>query len=62
MPFKKLMYFVLSMVKESSRNALERFFPKLKETVHMNRQVFSPARQKMNHLAASARLRGEVSL
>jgi hypothetical protein len=29
--FKKLMWFMLSMVKESSRNALERFFSKIKE-------------------------------
>jgi hypothetical protein len=35
MPFKKLMWFILSMVKESSQNALERFFPKIKEAVHM---------------------------
>jgi hypothetical protein len=51
MPFKKLMYFMLSMVKESSRNALERFFPKLKETVRMSRQAFSPARQKIKREA-----------
>jgi hypothetical protein len=31
MPFKKLILFMLGMVKESSQNALERFFPKLKE-------------------------------
>jgi hypothetical protein len=30
MPFKKLMWLMLSMVKESSQNALERFFPKIK--------------------------------
>jgi hypothetical protein len=30
MPFKKLMWFMLGMVKESSQNALERFFPKIK--------------------------------
>jgi hypothetical protein len=35
MPFKKLMYFMLSMVKESTQNALERFFPKIKEAIHM---------------------------
>ncbi|MDR0638837.1 MAG: hypothetical protein LBG27_08055 [Spirochaetaceae bacterium] len=27
MPFKKLMWFTLSLVKESAQNALERFFP-----------------------------------
>jgi hypothetical protein len=47
MPFKKLMWFMLSMVKESSQNALERFFPKLKEAVHMSQQAFSLARQKV---------------
>jgi hypothetical protein len=31
MPFKELMYFMLSMVKKSSQNALERFFPKIAE-------------------------------
>jgi hypothetical protein len=51
MPFKKLMYFMLSMVKESSQNALERFFPKLKETVHMSQQAFSLARQKIKREA-----------
>jgi hypothetical protein len=47
MPFKKLMYFMLNMVKKSSQNALERFFPKIKEAVHMSRQAFSLARQKV---------------
>jgi hypothetical protein len=47
MPFKKLMWFMLNMVKESSQNALERFFPKIKEAVHMSRQAFSLARQKV---------------
>jgi hypothetical protein len=43
MPFRKLLWFMLSMVKESAQNALERFFPKIKEAVHMSRQ----ARQKV---------------
>jgi hypothetical protein len=47
MPFKKLMWFMLGMVKESSQNALERFFPKLKEATHMSQQAFSEARQKI---------------
>jgi hypothetical protein len=47
MPFKKLMYFMLGMVKESTQNALERFFPKIKEATHMSQQVFSHARQKV---------------
>jgi hypothetical protein len=38
---------MLSMVKESSQNALERFFPKLKEATHMSQQAFSQARQKV---------------
>jgi hypothetical protein len=46
MTFKKLMRFMISMVKESSQNALERFFPKIKEAVYMTQQAFSLARQK----------------
>jgi hypothetical protein len=44
MPFKKLMYFMLSMVKESSQKALERFSPKIKEGLPMTEQAFSLAR------------------
>jgi hypothetical protein len=47
MPFKKLMYFMLGMIKESTQNALERFFSKIKETVRMSQQAFSLARQKV---------------
>jgi hypothetical protein len=47
MPFKKLMAFMLGMVKESSQNALERFFPKLKEATRMSQQAISLARQKV---------------
>jgi hypothetical protein len=47
MPFKKLMWFMFSMVKESSQNALERFFPRIQEAIHMSRQVFSLTRQKV---------------
>jgi hypothetical protein len=47
MPFKKLMWFMLNLVKESSQNALERFFPKIKEATHMSQQAFSLARQKV---------------
>ncbi|MDR2630053.1 MAG: hypothetical protein LBC60_03930, partial [Spirochaetaceae bacterium] len=47
MPFKHLMFFMLSMVKESSQNALERFFPKMKQAMHMTQQAFSLARQKI---------------
>jgi hypothetical protein len=47
MPFKKLMVFMLGMVKESTQNALERFFPKIQEATHMSQQAFSQARQKI---------------
>ena len=45
MPFKKLMYFLLSMIKESSQNALERYFEKLGGKIWMSQQAFSLARQ-----------------
>ena len=38
---------MLSLVKESTQNALERFFPKIKEATHMSQQAFSRARQKV---------------
>jgi hypothetical protein len=47
MPFKKLMYFLLSMIKESSQNALERYFAKTGEVIHMSQQAFSEARKKL---------------
>jgi hypothetical protein len=47
MPFKKLIYFLLSMIKESSQNALERYFGKIGDIVHMSQQAFSEARQKI---------------
>jgi hypothetical protein len=47
MPFKKLIYFLLSMIKESSQNALERYFGKLGQTIHMSQQAFSQGRQKL---------------
>jgi hypothetical protein len=47
MPFKKLVYFLLSMIKETSQNALERYFLKTGEVIRMTRQVFSEARQKI---------------
>jgi hypothetical protein len=51
MPFKKLMRFMPGMVQESSRNALGRFFPEIKEAVRMSRQAFSLARQKVKREA-----------
>ena len=47
MCFKRLVYFMLSMIKESSQNALERFFAKTGEDIHMTQQAFSLARQKI---------------
>jgi hypothetical protein len=44
---KKLIWFMLGMVKGSTQNALERFFPKLQEATHMSQQAFSLARQKV---------------
>ena len=47
MGFKKLMFFLLSMIKESSQNALERFFCKIGEDTFISQQAFSLARQKI---------------
>jgi len=47
MGFKKLVYFMLSMIKESSQNALERFFAMNGEDTFMTQQAFSLARQKI---------------
>ena len=41
------MFFMLSMIKESSQNALERFFDKIGEDIHISQQAFSLARQKV---------------
>ena len=47
MGFKKLVYFLLSMIKESSQNALERYFEMNGEDTYMSQQAFSLARQKI---------------
>jgi hypothetical protein len=47
MGFKKLVYFMLSMIKESCQNALERFFEMNGEDTFMTQQAFSLARQKL---------------
>jgi hypothetical protein len=47
MGFKKLVYFMLSMIRESTQNALERFLGKTGEDTHMSQQAFSLARQKI---------------
>jgi hypothetical protein len=60
MPFKKLMRFMPGMVKESSQNALERFFSGINEAVHMSRQAFSLARQKVKREAFDELFRASV--
>ena len=60
MPFKKLIWFMLGMVKERWQNALERFFPKIKEAVPMSRQAFSEARQKVKGEAFGELFRASV--
>jgi hypothetical protein len=47
MGFKELIYFILSMINESSQNALERFFIKTGKDIFMTQQAFSLARQKI---------------
>jgi hypothetical protein len=47
MGFKRLIYFLLSMIKESSQNALERYFAMNGEETYMSQQAFSLARQKI---------------
>jgi len=48
MTFTEIIYFMLSMVKESTQNALERVFPQLqKENLEMSQQALSAARQKI---------------
>jgi hypothetical protein len=48
MGFKELVYFLLSMINESSQNALERYFPRIgEEEQTMTQQSFSVVRQKL---------------
>jgi hypothetical protein len=47
MSFLQLVYFMLGMIKESTQNALERFFEKIGEETFMSQQAFSEARQKI---------------
>jgi hypothetical protein len=47
MGFKQLVYFMLSMIKESTQNALERYFAMNGEETYMSQQAFSEARQKI---------------
>ena len=47
MGFRELIYFMLGMIRESSQNALERFFIKIEKNIFMAQQAFSLARQKI---------------
>jgi molybdopterin synthase catalytic subunit len=47
MGFRNLVFFILSMINESSQNALERFFIKLGTHSFMTQQAFSQAKQKI---------------
>jgi hypothetical protein len=47
MGFKTLIYFMLKMIKESTQNALERYFAETDEGQWMSQQAFSEARQKI---------------
>ena len=47
MGFKNLIYFILGMINESSQNALERYFIKMRMDIFMTQQAFSLARQKI---------------
>lgn len=53
MPFKNLIYFMLTSIKCSSQNALERYFEKVEPSEYMTQQSFSEARQKINYTAFS---------
>jgi hypothetical protein len=61
MTFADLMYFMLSMVKDSSQNALSRFFQQAgKADIHMGQQAFSKARQKIRWEAPQELFQGSV--
>ena len=47
MGFNKLIFFMLSLIKESSQNALERFYDKIGEDISISQQAFSLARKKI---------------
>jgi hypothetical protein len=47
MGYKKLVYFMLTMIRKSSQNALERYFRMNGEAIYMTQQAFSLARQKI---------------
>ena len=63
MPFRKLVSFMLYMVKESITNASERFFEKTgDDTTEMTEQSFSEARDKINWPAIAELYRMTVDL
>jgi len=53
MPFSKLIRFMLTRVKGSTQNALEKYFDKLGEDIHMTQQALSEARSKLKVYAFS---------
>ena len=53
LPFPKLILFMLTRVKGSTQNALEKYFEKLGEDIFMTQQAFSEARQKVKSAAFS---------
>jgi hypothetical protein len=62
MAFSEIIYFMLSMIKESTQNALERVFPQLqKENLHMSQQAFSAGRQKIKWEAFAELFRTSVA-
>jgi hypothetical protein len=62
MGFTGIIYFMLSMVKESTQNALERVFPQLqKENLFMSQQAFRAARQKIKREAFEELFQTSVS-
>jgi hypothetical protein len=63
MSFAKLIWFLLSMINESSQNALERYFPKIGEAgMQMSQQSFSEARQKIKWEALQELFEQSVAL
>ena len=62
MTFNEIIYVMLSMIKGSTQNALERAFPQLnKENLHMSQQAFSAARKKIKWEAFEELFRASAS-
>ena len=62
MPFPKLMGCILGMIRESTQNALFRFFHALQASTFMSQQAFSEARQKIRWEAFQELFRMTVSM